>query len=96
MARKFKAELKDLLNVDEVSDDEMKKQQRFLRNIVMSSVTQEMKKLNEGLPTINPDGSFRSLNMPGLLAMLELGHTPILVDLLKAMITTPHRAKEDA
>ena len=62
----------------------------------MQSVAEEMKKVYEGGPEINPDGSLRSLNLPGLFDMLKRGEMPYLVDLVSAMITTPHRAKEDA
>jgi hypothetical protein len=72
-----------------------KKQLRYISTVVMPSVVIGMKEVYGDVPEINPDGSLRSLNMPGLLAMLQRGKTPYLVDLLSAMITTPHRARED-
>jgi hypothetical protein len=98
MARKFKAELKELLGDSEMADDGgafEKKQLHYIRTEVMTSVAKEMKEVYKDLPEVNGDGSLRSLNMPGLLAMLQRGKTPYLVDLLSAMITTPHRARED-
>ena len=73
MARKFKAELKELLDDSDSADDEgkfEKRQLRHIRNFVMPSVAEEMKKVYDGVPEINADGSLRSLNMPKLLAML--------------------------
>ena len=67
----------------------------YIRKIVMPSVAAEIKKVYECVLEINPDGSLRSLNMPGLLAMLQRGKTPLLVDLLSVMTTRPHRARED-
>jgi len=99
MARKFKAELKELLSDSDTANDGgavEDKQLRYIRTVVMPSVAKEMKKVYEDVPEINVDGSLRSINMPGLLAMLNRGETPYLVGLLTAMITTPHRAKEDA
>jgi len=99
MARKCKAELKALLFDSMMVDDRgafEKNQLRYIRNIVMQSVAEEMKKVYEGVPEINPDGSLRSLNLPGLFDMLKRGKTPYLVNLVSAMITTPHRVKEDA
>ena len=90
--RKYKAEFKALLGDSVMADDggafEKISCDTNIRKIVMPLVAEEIKKVYEGILEINPDGSLWSVNMPGLLTMLQRGKTLHLVDLLSAMITS--------